>query len=765
MSKRLRFLLFALVCVLRACTVPVAYAQYTPVAGSLTHDASGNLIVSGQVCAQGVNPANNQPIPFNVGGSAGLAIPEPTACANITTGVIASGYQLADSNLTQPKYVAYIFTVTDTVSGNSYTIGPTQVSCTMTPTPNNCSSGTWSLDGYWPSIVPLALQQIGATGPAGAGYINGLTSNGANGINVAGSIAAGEVQAASIEQGANDAAVPVSAVLQNASASTANILFIGDSITAGSGAPSNSQGYANQVSTYLSRYYGGNGTWCPFGSSCAMGMSGSWSGVAGLAANEPSLSTPFYQAYAGTASGTATIPIYDDGWASTLNIYYYTYTDSAAFSVSVDGTTVGTYGGTTTSMYTPATATIPITPSGTGHTIVVTAPSTGHVYLWGYAVTLGAQGLSYSNVAVAGTNSTAWAGDLSWLAFMPIHTFAIVGLGQNDGWSNSTTLIANHAAIHSALAGAGIPEAIIVTEPPQGSTTANDVVVNALISWAQTQGIPVVNIWGSWGSYAAGNALGLYADTIHPSLTGHMDIATRVISRLFPAASSYANFTGNIYHGSQTINLGNFGSFNLTGTQPSLQLIFPGVGTVSWSILGNGQSQVTAPGVINFINGLGATNLTSVTTGALSVSATGNASATIGTTSTTGNSATLNLTSGFSGVSNTAFITSTNGQLQINAGPTGGTNNFMTFYTDNILAGKVTSAQHWLLNSSTDCGQVLCVNGAISEASATMIATTTSFTNGSGSATATLTNGPAAGNPTKWIPISDNGTTRYVPAW
>lgn len=39
------------------------------------------------------------------------------------------------------------------------------------------------------------------------------------------------------------------------------------------------------------------------------------------------------------------------------------------------------------------------------------------------------------------------------------------------------------------------------------------------------------------------------------------------------------------------------------------------------------------------------------------------------------------------------------------------------------------------------------------------------FTNGSGAAVGTLTNAPSAGNPTKWIPVSDNGTTRYIPAW
>jgi hypothetical protein len=41
----------------------------------------------------------------------------------------------------------------------------------------------------------------------------------------------------------------------------------------------------------------------------------------------------------------------------------------------------------------------------------------------------------------------------------------------------------------------------------------------------------------------------------------------------------------------------------------------------------------------------------------------------------------------------------------------------------------------------------------------------TSWTNGAAAAAGTLTNAPAAGNPTKWIPIDDNGTTRYIPAW
>ncbi len=49
--------------------------------------------------------------------------------------------------------------------------------------------------------------------------------------------------------------------------------------------------------------------------------------------------------------------------------------------------------------------------------------------------------------------------------------------------------------------------------------------------------------------------------------------------------------------------------------------------------------------------------------------------------------------------------------------------------------------------------------------SATMIQSTVAFTNGAAAQAGTLLNAPTAGNPTKWIPINDNGTTRYLPAW
>ena len=57
------------------------------------------------------------------------------------------------------------------------------------------------------------------------------------------------------------------------------------------------------------------------------------------------------------------------------------------------------------------------------------------------------------------------------------------------------------------------------------------------------------------------------------------------------------------------------------------------------------------------------------------------------------------------------------------------------------------------------------IAGALTVGSTTLITSSVAFTNGAAAAVGTLTNAPAAGNPTKWVPINDNGTTRYIPAW
>ena len=59
----------------------------------------------------------------------------------------------------------------------------------------------------------------------------------------------------------------------------------------------------------------------------------------------------------------------------------------------------------------------------------------------------------------------------------------------------------------------------------------------------------------------------------------------------------------------------------------------------------------------------------------------------------------------------------------------------------------------------------LAVTGTLTTSSTTLHTSSVALTNGAGSSAGTLTNAPSVGNPTKWIPIVDNGTTRYIPCW
>lgn len=61
-------------------------------------------------------------------------------------------------------------------------------------------------------------------------------------------------------------------------------------------------------------------------------------------------------------------------------------------------------------------------------------------------------------------------------------------------------------------------------------------------------------------------------------------------------------------------------------------------------------------------------------------------------------------------------------------------------------------------------GNALFTTG-ISTGDTTLHTTTVALANNAGASAGTLTNAPAIGNPTKWIPINDNGTTRNIPAW
>lgn len=81
--------------------------------------------------------------------------------------------------------------------------------------------------------------------------------------------------------------------------------------------------------------------------------------------------------------------------------------------------------------------------------------------------------------------------------------------------------------------------------------------------------------------------------------------------------------------------------------------------------------------------------------------------------------------------------------------------------------GSVSSGFYFYSSNTGTPGVVASINyqGLLTTASTTLHATSVALTNGAGASAGTLTNAPAVGNPTKWVPINDNGTTRYIPAW
>ena len=103
--------------------------------------------------------------------------------------------------------------------------------------------------------------------------------------------------------------------------------------------------------------------------------------------------------------------------------------------------------------------------------------------------------------------------------------------------------------------------------------------------------------------------------------------------------------------------------------------------------------------------------------------------------------------------------------------------------TNNNIGGQIGifSLNNWTnADHSTFFNIQLCASGSTALSTAGSVAVTgltlsntggvlmnvqNNLTNNAGASAGTLTNAPAVGNPTKWIPINDNGTTRNIPAW
>lgn len=107
----------------------------------------------------------------------------------------------------------------------------------------------------------------------------------------------------------------------------------------------------------------------------------------------------------------------------------------------------------------------------------------------------------------------------------------------------------------------------------------------------------------------------------------------------------------------------------------------------------------------------------------------------------------------------------THSRFLLNSGNGSGSIAFYTTNTNNSTAPQVFTifgSGGVAINTSSDPGAGMFYTNSASF----MARTKTSWNTGASPGHAgTMTNAPAVGDPTKWIPVDDNGTTRYLPAW
>lgn len=99
-------------------------------------------------------------------------------------------------------------------------------------------------------------------------------------------------------------------------------------------------------------------------------------------------------------------------------------------------------------------------------------------------------------------------------------------------------------------------------------------------------------------------------------------------------------------------------------------------------------------------------------------------------------------------------------QLKVSTNGTG------TSYYDSLGA---TPKHVWRFNGANkiilDAAGLAVLSRITGQDATALIASSVTMNNGAAAAIGTLSNAPTAGNPTKWIPINDNGTTRHIPTW
>jgi hypothetical protein len=188
---------------LLACTLPHALAQMVTITAAHL-SAGGQAAISNATISFTPVLSTGQVASYRIGTTGGQSTITPIA-AQVTNGAFST--TIPDTTRTAPVNLCFNVTITDNVTG-AQMLGPGYGCVQPTSATNSwCSAGTCNFDEYPPNLTPMLTTSsgpTGATGPQGpqgiAGPVGtaypGVTTDGSNGLTVAGGIGSNSIESA-----------------------------------------------------------------------------------------------------------------------------------------------------------------------------------------------------------------------------------------------------------------------------------------------------------------------------------------------------------------------------------------------------------------------------------------------------------------------------------------------------------------------------------------------------------------------------------------
>lgn len=358
--------------------------------------------------------------------------------------------------------------------------------------------------------------------------------------------------------------------VSNSTNQVVNIIAVGDSETSGNGASAPANSWLNKLNSQLQAEFGNGGTGIiPLFNNAAEEASidsntlykwvlkgpGWRGGAPGIGPNSPNQAKGKYSLYFGAADNAdvaATLPNVAnvDGFC----VYYVTYRDTGdGITYSIDGGAQALLPGSNrvTPMLIPRKSCVAAGGIGT-HTLTLSGPSTGEMFLFGAEGTNGKTGVRVHNVAYPGSD-TYFVGHhpesqlAPFLGLIGNISLVVNAYGGENDWQQSpeynpatyAAYLRNSISFFQGLY--PLPSILLIgeTNDEYAAMNPNGFGTQAAYQIAQ-QGVvsadpslaffSFADLLGDWET---ANANGYMYDHVHPNDAGHALIAKRLYSFLF----------------------------------------------------------------------------------------------------------------------------------------------------------------------------------------------------------------------------------------